>query len=400
MQHKLVPFNEKLRRSALEEYNILNSGPDEDYDNLTFLAAAICKVPVAKISIIDKTRIWNKSVHGAKIEEIDRSNSFCDKAIHSDQQVFILKKSTEPEVFASARGMYDREFSFYAGVPLHNPQGHAIAVFCIFDTEEKQLSSTQITALKALAQQTLKLFEFRRQKNKLYQVQIKLKEKYQELEKFASLVSHDLKSPLANIISLSELLKDENKGKFNEDTEQYLEFLVESSYSLRNYIDGILSFYRSDHVMEKDYTNVDLRKLLKNVKDLYQVSDDIEIHYPDDVMLHNVNKSALTQIFMNLINNALKYNDKDLRKVEIKFSKSEEFYFFAVEDNGKGIPKEKFEEIFSIFTTLETPDRDGNLGNGIGLATVKKLIESMGGTISLESVPGDGSKFIFSIKRF
>jgi len=117
-------------------------------------------------------------------------------------------------------------------------------------------------------------------------------------------------------------------------------------------------------------------------------------------MLHNVNKSALTQIFMNLINNALKYNDKDLRKVEITFSKSEEFYFFAVEDNGKGIPKEKFEEIFSIFTTLETPDRDGNLGNGIGLATVKKLIESMGGTISLESVPGDGSKFIFSTKRF
>lgn len=286
MQHKLVPFNEKLRLAALEEYNILNSGPDEDYDNLTFLAAAICKVPVAKISIIDKTRIWNKSVYGAKIEEIDRSNSFCDKAIHSDQQVLILKKTTEPEVFASARGMYDREFSFYAGVPLHNPQGHAIAVFCIFDTEEKQLSSTQITALKALAQQTLKLFEFRRQKNKLYQVQKKLKEKYQELEKFASLVSHDLKSPLANIISLSELLKDENKGKFNEDTEQYLEFLVESSYSLRNYIDGILSFYRSDHVMEKDYTNVDLRKLLKNIKDLYQVSDDIEIHYPDDVMLH------------------------------------------------------------------------------------------------------------------
>lgn len=400
MQHKLVPFNEKLRRAALKEYNILNSGPDEDYDNLTFLAAAICDVPVVKISIVDRERIWNKSVYGAEIEEIDRKNSFCDKAIHSDEPMLILNKSEDPETFRKAKGIYDREFSFYTGIPLHNPQGHAIAVFCIFDVKERQLSEKQHKALKALAQQTLKLFEFRKQKTKLYQVQTKLKEKYRELEKFASLVSHDLKSPLANIISLSELLKDENKGKFDEDTEQYLEFLVESSYSLRNYIDGILSFYKSDHVMEKDYTNVDLRKLLKGIIDLYQVSDDIEITYPDDVMLHNVNKAALTQVFMNLISNSLKYNDKDIRKVDITFSKNEEYYFFEVKDNGKGIPQEKFEEIFDLFTTLETADREGNLGSGIGLATVKKLTESMGGSISIESEPGKGSNFKFRVKRF
>lgn len=400
MQHKLVPFNETLRRAALKEYNILNSGPDKDYDNLTFLAAAICNVPVAKISIVDEHRIWNKSVYGAEIQEIDRKNSFCDKAIHSEEPILILKRSQDPDIFEKAREIYDREFSFYVGVTLHNPQGHAIAVFCIFDTEEKQLSDKQIKALQALAQQTLKLFEFRKQKNKLYHVQNKLKEKYGELEKFASLVSHDLKSPLANIISLSELLKDENKGKFDEETEQYLEFLVESSYSLRNYIDGILSFYRSDHILEKDYTNVDLRKLLKGIIDLYQVSDDIEISYPDDVMLHNVNKAALTQVFMNLISNALKYNDKEVRKVKIEFSKNEEFYFFEIKDNGKGIPKEKFRDIFKLFTTLETADREGNFGSGIGLATVKKLIESMGGKISLESEPEQGSNFKFRIKRF
>ena len=399
MQDKLVPFNEKLRRTALKEYKIINSGPDEDYDDLTFLAASLCQVPVAKISIIDRDRIWNKSVFGAEIEEIDRKNSFCDRAIHSDSQIFILNKSDDPEIFKAAEGLYDREFSFYAGIPLYNPQGHAIAVFCIFDTKEKQLSGDQEQGLKALARQTMNLFEFRKQRIKLIEVQKKLKEKYRELEKFASLVSHDLKSPLANIISLSELLKDENQGKFDEDTEQYLGFLVESSYSLRNYIDGILSFYRSDHVMEKDYTDVDLRKLLKGIADLHQVSDDIRISYPDDIMLHNVNKAALTQVFMNLISNALKYNDKALRKVDIKFDKDSEFYFFEVTDNGKGIPQEKFEEIFDLFTTLDTVDRDGSLGSGIGLATVKKLIESMGGSISLISEVGEGSSFKFSIKR-
>lgn len=400
MQHKLVPFNEKLRQAALKEYNILDTGPDEDYDNLTFLAATISECPVAKISIVDNDRIWNKSVYGARVEEIIRKNSFCDEAIHSETPMLILKRSENPDIFRRARGIYHKEFSFYAGVPLHNPQGHTIAVFCIFDTEEKDLSEKQRRSLMALAKQTMNLFEFRKQRKKLYEVQSKLKEKYRELEKFASLVSHDLKSPLANIISLSELLKDENEGKFDADTEQYLQFLVESSYSLRNYVDGILSFYRSDHVMEKDYTDVDLRKMLKGIVDLYQVADDIKITYPDDVLLHNVNKAALTQVFMNLISNALKYNDKDQRRVDISFSKNEEFYFFEVRDNGKGIPKEKFNEIFDLFTTLDTVDREGSLGSGIGLATVKKLIESMGGSISLESELGEGSNFKFSIKRF
>ncbi|MUP45833.1 sensor histidine kinase [Gramella sp. BOM4] len=399
MQHKLVPFNEKLRQAALKEYKIINTGPDKDYDNLTFLAAAICDVPVAKISIVDKDRIWTKSIYGMESDVLQRENSLCDNAIHQEESITILSRSRNPELFSNVKSVYGKDFSFYAGVPLHNPQGHAIAVFCIFDTRERSLTDEQIKALLALAGQTMNLFEFRKQKNKLYEVQKILKEKYRELERFASLVSHDLKSPLANIISLSELLKEENKGKFDEETEQYLEFLVESSYSLRNYIDGILSFYRSDHVLEKDYVNVDLHKLLKGIVDLYQVSDDIEIIYPDDVMLHNVNKAALTQVFMNLISNALKYNDKPRRKVTINHSRNEEFYFFEVRDNGAGIPKEKLKEIFNLFTTLETADRDGNMGSGIGLATVKKLVESMGGTITVESTPGEGSIFKFRIKR-
>lgn len=399
MQHKLVPFNEKLRLAALKEYNILNSGPDEDYDNLTFLAAAVCEVPVAQISIIDKNRIWTKSIYGVQVSDLERANSICDQVIHQEEPFISLNKSDNPEIFSKTKEKYGLDFEFYAGVPLHNPQGHAIATFCVFDTKERHLTPQQIKALKALARQTMNLFEFRKQKNKLYEVQKQLKQKYKELERFASLVSHDLKSPLANIISLSELLKDENKGKFDEETEQYLEFLVESSYSLRNYIDGILSFYRSDHVLEKDYVNVDLHKLLKGIVDLYQVSDDIQITYPDDVMLHNVNKAALTQVFLNLISNALKYNTKEIRKVDVGFSKNEEYYFFEVKDNGQGIPKEKFREIFDLFTTLDTADREGNTGSGIGLATVKKLIESMGGTISLDSEPGEGSNFKFRIKR-
>ncbi|WP_372917023.1 ATP-binding protein [Salegentibacter sp.] len=399
MQQKQITFNEKLRRAALAQYAIFKSGPDKDYDQLTFLAAEICEVPVAKINIIGKEEVWNKSVYGTKVYSVPRNNSFCEESINSGKEILILNKPQNPKIFARAEGIYDKDYQFFAGVPLFNKQGYAIAVFSVFDTRPRELKPNQIESLKALANQSMKLFEARRQTIKLHHVQRSLKQKYRELEKFASLVSHDIKSPLANIISLTELLKAENENKFNEETKEYLNFLVDSSYSLRNYVDGILSFYRSDHILEKDYEDVDLRELLKGVVDLYAISEDIVIHYPKEGKLHNVNKAALTQVFMNLISNSLKYNKKDLRKVEFRFRESDRYYHFEVEDNGDGIPPEKIEKAFELFTTLEVNDRYGNPGTGIGLATVKKHIENMQGKIEVESTPGKGSNFKFRIKR-
>ncbi|MDR9456161.1 MAG: GAF domain-containing sensor histidine kinase [Salegentibacter sp.] len=399
MQQKTVSVNEKMRRAALAQYAIFKSDPDKDYDQLTFLAAEICEVPVAKISIIANEEVWNKAVYGTELSSIPRQNSFCELSIQSGEKILILQRAEQPEVFEKAKGLYDRDYQFFAGVPLVNSQGHAIAVFCVFDVKPRMLKSNQLKSLEALANQCMNLFEARKQTYKLHHVQRSLKQKYRELEKFASLVSHDIKSPLANIISLTELLKDENEDKLDEQTKEYLNFLVDSSYSLRNYVDGILNFYRSDHILEKDYEDVDLAELLKGVVGLYNISDDIEINYPKEGKLQNINKLALTQVFMNLLSNSLKYNDKEQRKVDIRFKESNGFYKFEVEDNGNGIPPEKVEKAFELFSTLDATDRYGNPGSGIGLATVKKHIENMHGQIEVQSTPGVGSNFKFRIKR-
>ena len=112
-----------------------------------------------------------------------------------------------------------------------------------------------------------------------------------------------------------------------------------------------------------------------------------------------MNKAALYQIFLNLVSNALKYNNKAIRKVEIKCEETPGWYSFEVIDNGDGFDKKNSAKIFELFTTLETEDRRGNPGSGIGLATVKKLVENLGGSISVNSTPGEGSKFTFTIKR-
>lgn len=393
-------LNESLRRNLLKDYNIAPSTSHKNYDQITFLAATICNTSVAYIAIIGIQKFWFKSPYGIEMSEIEKKNSFSKQVILSKKDFFSINYSEDPLFFEG----YSKEkngciYKFYAGVPLINPDGFPIGVLSILDKEEKQLEEYQIKAFKAIGNQCMNLFEFRKQSNKFQQIQDKLKQKYQDLEKFASLVSHDLKSPLANIISLTELLKEENENKLDKNTLQYLDYLVESSYSLRNYVDGILSFYRSDHILEKDNENVDLNKLLKGIAKLYNVADNIEITYPENVSLRDVNKAALTQIFLNLISNALKYNHKPERKIWINFHETPDFYYFEVKDNGDGFPEDKFAKIFDLFTTLDTNDREGNPGSGIGLATVKKMVESMGGSISVNSVPGKGSTFQFTIKR-
>jgi len=398
MERKIL-LDKKKGGTILKDYSITNSIPDKDYDQLTFLTASICKVPVAFLSILDRNRVWLKSGYGINIEEINKDTGFAQAVLNSGKDLYSINYAEDPDIFDNSKKEFVKDYKFYTGLPIKNLQGYSIALLNILDTKERSLEEFQIKALHALANQIGLLFEFRKQNLKFQQVQKKLKHKYRELEKFTSLVSHDIKSPLANIISLTELLKEENKDKFNDETNQYLDYLVESSYSLRNYVDGILSFYRSDHILEKDYENVDLNKILKGIAQLYEVSDDIKINYPDTAMLHNVNKVALTQVFLNLISNGLKYNKKKIRKIDVRFKETENFYQFEVIDNGDGFLTEDSSKIFELFKTLEATDREGNTGSGIGLATVKKLVNSMGGHIKAESTPGIGSNFKFTIKR-
>jgi len=398
MERKIL-LDKKIGETFLKDYNITTAIPDKDYDQLTFLTASICKVPVAFLSIVDRNGVWLKSGYGINIEEIKRDTSFAHAVLNSGKDIYSINYAEDPDIFHNSKKEFGKDFKFYTGLTIKNLQGYSIAILNVLDTKERSLEEFQIKGLHALVNQIELLFEYRKQNLIFQQVQKKLKHKYRELEKFTSLVSHDIKSPLANIISLTELLKEENKDKFDDETNQYLNYLVESSYTLRNYVDGILSFYRSDHFMEKDYENIDLNKILKGIAQLYEISDDIEINYPNTGMLHNVNKVALTQVFLNLISNGLKYNRKKIRRIDIRFKETENFYLFEVLDNGEGFLAEDSSKIFELFKTLETTDREGNPGSGIGLATVKKLVISMGGDIKAESTPGIGSNFKFKIKR-
>lgn len=390
MPHLQIQNGENRQNPALEEFHILRTSSDKEFSELLFLCAQSVEATVAALIVIENGKSWVKASYGAPPEEVRNEVELWKRILEQDGIIIFNQKELME---------LGRDYSGFIGLPLATTSEEKLGIIAIFDPKVTEITPAQKRCLKILKDQILNVVVFKKQNNQYQRIQKDLEQRYQDLEKFASVVSHDIKSPLANIISLVELLKEEIGENFNEETRQYIEFLSQASHSLRSYVDGLLVFYRSERILEKEGEDVELKAFFDNLTNLYTVDPQVEIIYPLSGRLKNVNKAALTQIFMNLISNALKYNDKEKRRVEIKFKPIAAFYEFQVIDNGNGIPAAHFNKIFELFTTLDLNDRDGNPGSGIGLATVKKMLIHMGGDIKIESEPGTGSNFRFQIKR-
>jgi PAS domain S-box-containing protein len=158
-----LPSNEALRLMTLHSYGILDSPKDEAFDGLTRLAAQICDVPIALISLIDKERQWFKSCIGLAVSETPRSISFCAHAILTPDRPFCIEDATKDPRFADNPVVTGEPFvRFYAGVPLVTPERVAIGTLCVIDRKPRQLSEMQMQALTTLAQQVVAQLQLRR----------------------------------------------------------------------------------------------------------------------------------------------------------------------------------------------------------------------------------------------
>ena len=400
MKLAVLPSNEKKRLSALKDLKIFNTGPEQNYDNITKLASFICKVPVSLITLIGKEKQWFKSKVGTDICEANRDISHCSHTIlQPDELMEVKDMRADPRFVDNPYTTGETPILFYAGMPLKAHNGTVVGTLCVMDTKPNSLDTVQKDALKALANQVENLFELRRKNLHLEKTRIKLKTRNAQLKDFAGTVSHDMKMPLANIVMTVDLLKKKYDGKLDEKGLQYLDYLKQSSFKLSNYVTGILEHYESDTLTESLNEDFDIHDLLEQIIDLLNINYDCVINLPEKNKTLNCNRAALEQIFLNLLGNSLKYNNKEEIVIDVTCTADEKFYHFTITDNGIGIPKDKQKDIFELFTVMAETDRSGNRGNGIGLSTVKKIITSLEGEISVNSVVNEGTTFNFSIKR-
>lgn len=398
MQKPEIPKNEYERLEAVKKYNILDTIPETDFDNITSLIANICDTPISLVALLDKNRNFLKSHHGIPFNESPRDISFCGHAILSENPIFIIENTKEDERFFDNPIVLEHNIAFYAGVPLINPDGFALGTLCIYDYNPKKLSEQQKNALKILAKQVVNVLELRHKNIKLKDTLSTLKERHKSLKTFANKVSHDLKSPLANITSLSQLFKDELKNTHSNIDLEYLNFIEESADSLRGYIDGMLRHYKTEELLKKNKKEIYLKEIFNNIKQILILNDE-NFKLQKNIKLKKINASAITQILLNLVDNAFKYNSKKTLLVTIDYSENETHSMFLVKDNGVGIEKNKLDSLFKLFNTAHETDKNGNKGTGIGLYTVKTLVSKLGGTIEINSDLNHETVFIFTVKK-
>src|SRR5438477_11153973 len=203
-----LPVNETTRLEALRAYDVLDTPPEQAFDDLTRLASQICNTPVAMVSLVDGDRQWFKSKVGTEATETPRDVAFCAHAILEPDLFIVPDAEADERFFDNPLVTSDPHVRFYAGAPLITPDGHAIGTLCTIDRVSRELSTEQTEALRALARQAVTQFELRRHLKKL-----------QELEKLrdslTSMIVHDLRTPLTSL--LGGLLSMEMLGKLNAD---------------------------------------------------------------------------------------------------------------------------------------------------------------------------------------
>lgn len=395
-----IPANEAGRLEALRGYGILHTEKEVEYEQITDLATNLTGLPISLVSFVDMEEVWFKATKGMDICSSERGLSFCSHAVGHTDLVFMLEDIKADERFHDHpyANLENNPIQFYAGVCLVDKDGYKLGTLCVIDNKPNSLNENQLGGLRILAKQVVKLVELHKANNVLKEIQVDLEKKNKELKDFAGVVSHDMKMPLANIIVTTDILKAKFADNLDPKALDYLSYLKQSSFTLSDYISGLLAHYESDKMSDESNESFDIHHLLEEIIELLNINLKCDINFPEENIELTCNRSALEQILLNLIGNSLKYNDKDCIVIDIECKRNSEMVMFKISDNGIGIPEDKIDSIFDLFTTIGNVDRKGNKGNGIGLSTVKKLVNNLGGSIKVESTEGVGTSFEFALK--
>ena len=217
-----------------------------------------------------------------------------------------------------------------------------------------------------------------------------------ELERFAYVSSHDLQEPLRMVTLYSQLLEKRYKDRLDSDADDFIEYIVENAKRMKYLIDDLLEYSRISS-QAKEFENINLDKVLKDVLSnlsILIVENNVNVTH-DSLPTVFADKNQMKQVFQNLITNAIKFRGEESPEIDISTQMSEKELIFAVKDNGIGISPKHQKQIFEVFKRLHT--RDEYPGTGIGLSIAQKILERHNGRIWVESEPGKGSTFYFSI---
>ncbi|MCG8672498.1 MAG: GAF domain-containing sensor histidine kinase [Pseudomonadales bacterium] len=386
--------NESGRIEALLNHQILDTSPEQGYDDITAIAAEICQTPISLVSLVDTDRQWFKSRVGLDATETPRDLAFCAHAI-LQEGLLIVEDTLEDERFSdNPLVTEDPKIRFYAGAPLVTHDGYALGTLCVIDREPRTMTQGQKETLAALARQVVSQLELRMHA-------IKLQKANKLRDHILSMLSNNLMSAFNSINGFGHILSqrlDKLTGEQIREIARDIEGAGENAHQeLRNIIEWTQQ-KDNEKITKKQWLDVNsaCEQVIQILsKQAHNKNVTIQLHCPDALGIHT-NPSILHSVLLHLIGNAVKFSYED-KPVIVNVVKQGDQVSVSVVDQGVGMSQETLSKLFKSQEAFCSKGTSGETGAGVGHLLVKDFVSSLGGNIVATSIEGEGSEVGFTL---
>ncbi len=377
-----LPSNEETRLADLQAHRILDTLPEQAYDDITRLAAQICDTPIALVSFVDDNRQWFKSRIGVDFSETSREVAFCAHAIVDQESLFVVPDATIDTRFAANPMVTaDPKIRFYAGAPLVTESGHAVGTLCVMDRKPRLLTTDQRRALEALARQVVSQLSLRQALFHIHEQQRQLQEAMQQRDTVVAAVAHELRTPLTAVVGFIDIVRDSDAGLSPDDRREYLSTAARQAGELSHIIDDLLVAARLEqNTLKVTRVPVNLQAQIAQVLEGVEAPSDKTIRSATAPVRAWGDPSRVRQIVRNLITNALRYGGSE---ITVSTGHDTEVATVAVQDNGEPIPVGEVDSIFEPYR-VSAERKPAAASMGLGLAISRQLAQLMGGDITYD----------------
>lgn len=405
MQFPSVPENETDRLLELYRYEILNTQAEEDFDDIVKLASEICQVPISTITLIDAHRQWHKAKKGIEGDEAERNITFCAHTILQDDLMEVPDAQSDSRFSDNPLVLSDPHIRFYAGMPLFSSGGYKIGTLCVIDRVPRKLTESQAFALRVLASQVIKLFDLRlknreieAQNKFISEQQTKLTELGAIQNKIISIISHDIRGPIASLQSILALRRQQvmtaaEASTLMETAEVQISqtlgllgSLVEWAAILRNSGQTEVVSVRLHDMVKEELNNLQFAMRAKQNMPILLVPEDITVL---------ADMHMLRFVIRNLLSNANKFTDNGTISIAAQLISGS--VKISISDTGTGMSDEISNQLFKPEKRTSRPGTRNEAGSGVGLLLSNEFAVKMGSAISVFSEPGKGSSFYLTL---
>jgi signal transduction histidine kinase/CheY-like chemotaxis protein len=384
-----LPPDEHARIAALQSYRILDTSPEDGYDDLTALAARICNVPIALVSLIDVHRQWFKSHYGIDATETPRSVAFCSHAILG-REPFVIPDSSRDERFHDNPLVTGApHVASYAGIPLVDADDFALGTLCVIDHAPRAFEAETIQALARLGRQVVTQLELRRTRDAALAAA-------RAKSEFLANMSHEIRTPLNGVLGMTRLLLD---TPLSEEQREFAQTVRDCGDHLLAVVDDVLDFSKLEAgQVQLESVDFELSDLVERAIAICRPAAQKKALSLECLIAADArggrrgDPTRLRQVLLNLVGNATKFTSRGGVTVRVTCD-ADEHLSLEVSDTGPGLTPEQQARLFTRFAQADSSTTRRFGGTGLGLAISRQLVILMGGEIGVTSTVGEGSTF-------